>query len=155
MDKKGEGGDILYDVVIYLVLLVIFFAGMLYYVLHQQSGAAIWEEYYAKEIVKMIDFSRSGDEFFFDVQRASEIAKRNGVLNLREVFVFDNTAHEVCVKLNVGRRTCHFYFNEVDIINADLKFAEGKNEKGEDVNVLYFKIVEKQKKNVGENKDEK
>jgi len=155
MDKKGEGGDILYDVIIYLILLVIFFVGMLYYVLQQQGGAAIWEEYYAKEIVKMIDFSRAEDEFFFDVQRASEIAKKNGVLNFNKMFSFDNAAHEVCVKLNVGRKTCYSYFNDVDIINADLKFAEGKNEEREDVNVLYFKIVEKQKKNVGESKDEK
>lgn len=150
MKKRGEAGGQIYETVTYLILLVIFFVGMLYFVLQQQSGAGIWEQYYAKELVKIIDFSKPGDALILDVQRGSEIAKKNGVLSFSTMFVFDNAAHEVCVKLNTGgKRTCHNYFNDADVAEVQLQLAGGKNAEGMDVNVLSFKIVDRQRRDLG------
>ncbi len=142
MNIKGES-DILKDVIIYLILLVIFVVGMIVYLNQQQEGAVVWEEYYVKEIVKVIDFSKAGDEYFLDVHRATEIAKKNYVGSFSDIFSVDNVNNEICVKLSRGRRTCFNYFNDVDVVNMELRLAGGKNEKNEDVNILYLKIKER------------
>jgi len=150
INRKGEFGELLFSNVSYLVLLIIFFAGILYFVMQQQEGAGVWEDYYAKEIVKIIDFSNVGDNICLDVHRATEIAQKNNVNSFSEIFGIDNAGNEVCVKLSKGRKTCFSYFNKVDVVNVDLKLGEGKDESGRDVNLLCFNIVEKQQEG-GEN----
>ncbi len=134
-NSKGELGDFLLDNVVFLILLVVFFSGMLYFILQQQEGASVWEEYYAKEIVKIIDFSERGDKACMDVHKATEIAKKNNIASFSEIFRFDNSANEICVKLSRGRKTCFNYFNELDVVNLDLRL-------GVPGNVLCFDIVD-------------
>ena len=137
MNKKGEQdiGGLLWDNIIYLILVALFVFGMFAFVQQQRNGAGIWEDYYAKEITKMIELSSAGDEIEINVQKGSEVAKENRV-SFSEIFVFDNVKNEICVKLNIGRKTCYFYNKDVDIINPELKL--GVSETGE--NSLYFKV---------------
>lgn len=151
INRKGEFGELLFSNVSYLVLLIIFFVGILYFVMQQQEGAGVWEDYYAKEIVKMIDFSNAGDNICLDVHRATEIAQKNNVKSFSEIFGIDNVGNEVCVKLSKGRKTCFSYFNRVDVVNVELKLAEGRDESGRNVNLLCFNISDVQKKEGGEN----
>lgn len=141
MNKKAGVGDILLDNLIYLILLVIFIAGMFAIILQLKNGASVWEDYYAKEIVKAIDFANPGDKACLDVQKATEIAEKNSVKSFSEIFTIDNSANEVCVKLSLGRKTCFNYWNELDIVNVNLKFGLGENEK----NRLCFEFIEVQK----------
>ena len=141
IDKKANVGDILLDNLIYLLLLVIFIFGIFAIILQLENGAVVWEDYYAKEIVKVIDFSNAGDRACLDVHKATEIAKKNNVKSFSEIFIIDNPANEVCVKLSLGRKTCFNYWNDVDIVNIDLKFGLGENEK----NKLCFELVEVQR----------
>ena len=140
MNNKGET-NILKDPVVYLILIVIFFVGMLFFVLQYEAGGIVWEDYYAKEIVKIIDFSKPGDKIEIDVHKATEIAKDNEVSSFSEIFQVNNKDKEVCVKLSKGRKTCYSYFNDVDVVNLELKLAEGKNEDNKEVNVLGFEII--------------
>ncbi len=135
-EKKGEIGELLMDNVVFLILLVIFLSGMIFFVSAQQEGAAVWESYYVKEIVKIIDFSESGDKACIDVHKATEIAQKNKISSFSEIFSFDNSANAVCVKLSSGRRTCFNYFNDIDVVNVDLKL-------GVPGNVLCFEIIER------------
>lgn len=146
MNKKGELAELLFSNVSYLILLIIFFLGVLYFVMQQQEGANVWEDYYAKKIAGVIDFSEKGDRACLDVHRATEIARDNNVKSFSEIFGIDNANNEVCVRLSRGGKTCFDYFNEIDAVNVDLNLAEGKNEKGESVNLLCFDIVDAQKK---------
>lgn len=147
INKRAEIGDILIDNAVYLVLAILFFSGMLWFILSYNNGAVFFEDYYVKEIVKIIDFSRAGDSVCLDVHRATEIGKKNDVASFSEIFQIDNFNNEVCVKLSRGRRSCYNYFNDVDIVGIDLKLSEGKNEKGESVlNIFCFDIVERQRK---------
>ena len=140
-NKRAEVGDILLNNLVYLILLVIFIAGMLTIILQLKNGASVWEEYYAKEIVKVIDFSNAGDKACLDVQKATEIAKKNNIKSFSEIFMIDNPSNEICVKLSLGRKTCFNYWNDVDVVNLDLKLGLGENEK----NKLCFEIVEVRK----------
>ena len=144
MSEEGESeeGGILYDPIVYLLILVFFSMGMVYYVSQQQSGAAIWEDYYSKVIVKIINFADGGYFVCLDVHKATEIAKKNEVKSFSEIFKIDNLNNEVCVKLSQGRKTCYNYFNGVDVVNLDLQLGVNKNEKGEIANVLCFNVKE-------------
>ncbi len=145
MNRKAAIGDVLMDPVIYIILVVIFFAGMLFFVYQYNGAGALWEDYYTKEIVKMVNFANVGDKIQIDVHRATEVAKANNVRSFSEIFKVDNKNNEVCVKLNRGRKTCYSYFNDVDIVNLELKLLGGRNEDNKEVNVLSFEIGGKQK----------
>ncbi len=150
MNKKA---DLMMSYVIYIILLVMFVGGMLWHIEQKRNGADLWGEFYVKEIVKAIDFSRGRDEIWIDVHKATEIALKNEV-GFSEIFRIDNLKNEVCVKLGKGGRKCFNYFNDVDVI-YELKLSEGKDEKGEsNINLLYLKVVDKQIKELsreGEN----
>lgn len=140
MNKKGKIGDILMDNIIYLVLVIIFFSGMMAFVYSKMNGASVWEDFYAKEAAKVIDSAQAGDIVMLDVQQASDIAKKNGVADFEQMFQFDKAKNEVCVQLSRGGKSCYNYFTNVDIVkvheNKWIHYAEP-------VNRLHFKIVAK------------
>ncbi len=139
MNKRAETGELIKDTAVYLILLVLFFAGMVFFVFSQKDGAAAWSDIYAKEIVKVINLAEPGDEIELDVQKITGIAIQNEV-NVDKIFYFDNEKKEVCVRLTTGRRSCYGYFN-------DVKITHDKLELGVPINILSFKI----EKNGGEN----
>jgi len=143
MNKKAKFGDIVIDNVIYLVLLIIFFVGMLAFANSKANGASVWEDYYAKEISKVIDSSSSGDNFVIDVHKATEIAKKNKLDSFEEIFSFDNFKNEVCVKLSRGRASCYNYLNEVNVaVSGDKWIYLAEPVDGESVNRLHFSILD-------------
>ncbi len=142
MNKKATIGDVVMDNLIYLILLVVFIAGMMTFVYSKSNGAAIWEDYYAKEIAKVVDLASPGDVVMLDVQKATEIAKANKVDNFEDIFQFDNIKGQLCVKLSTGNLGCFSYFNNICVVFADssnkwIYYSETK----QDVNRLHFKIA--------------
>ena len=139
MNKRGEGGegfgDILLQYIGYIVFVILFFAIMFYFVSAQKNGAASWEDFYAKELVRIIDSSDAGETFDINVNKATRIAGKQGIL-ASEIFDFDNERNEVSVRLSPGRKTVFSYFNEVDVVAWRVRLAEdGKN------NILHFEIA--------------
>lgn len=135
-DKKGGVGDILLDNAIYIILAVIFTIGMFMFVWQQANGAAVWEQYYVSEIGRVINMAQPGDNINLDVQKATEIAERNRVKNFNDIFSFRNSKNEFCARLSAGRETCIKYYNNVDIVNVEMKLGVPKN-------VLHFEVREK------------
>lgn len=137
MNKKGDLGKLLKDNVIYLILIVLFFSGMMYFVLKQRDGAKIWESYYASEIGRIIDMSKPGDEMRIDAQKAVEIAMSRGVSS-SAIFSFDNAKNELSVKLSPDGATGFLYYNNVDVINSGIESGAVNN----GVAILVLKIKE-------------
>ena len=54
MNKKATLSDLMTSNVVGIILVVMVFAGLFIYVFAQTNGAAVWEEYYAKEIARII-----------------------------------------------------------------------------------------------------
>ncbi|MDP1695446.1 MAG: hypothetical protein Q8L29_00860 [archaeon] len=136
MNNRGQIGDILYDNAIYLILVVIFTIGMFMFVWQQSNGAAIYEQYCVSEITRLINMAEAGDKINFDAQIATKIAKSNKVTDFNDIFRFNNGRSEVCVKLSLGRETCMKYYNNVAVMNDELKLGVPQN-------VLYFEIKER------------
>lgn len=132
MNKKGS---FLYDQGIYLLLLVIFVAFLFLYIGQQREGAAVWEDYYAKELSKIINLAKPGDEVVLDVQKVTDIAAKNKV-KLENIFGFSN--NQVCVKLDLGRQSCYYYFSNLSVVKND----DGWIVIGGENNLLKFKVVE-------------
>ncbi|MEK6928475.1 MAG: hypothetical protein AABW65_00780 [Nanoarchaeota archaeon] len=132
MNKKGESdfGEILLDNTVYVILLAIFVFGIFAFVYQLKNGAVIWEDYYAKEVSKVLNFAEKGDNIEIDVQKASEIAGKNRV-ELSEMFSFKE--NDVCVKLSKIKKTCYVYFNDIKILSSKIK-------EGTPVNILSIQI---------------
>jgi hypothetical protein len=127
MNKKGDFGDLLAKNLIYLVIAVIAVSALMIYIGMNANGAGVWEDFYAKEISgKIVNFAQVGDEVILNVQKASEIALKNGV-NKDAMFTFDNKNKEVCVKLRLAGSTCFAYFKNIQVEKCEFKLglAEG------------------------------
>ncbi len=134
MDKKGGMNELVMNNIIYLIFIALFVISLGAFVFNQVDGAAVWEDYYAKEITKVINLASPGDEIVLDVHRGTEIGRGNGVESFNDMFRIDNGDNEVCVRLSSTRRTCYNYFNDVDV--------EWELRLGVPVNLLKLKVVE-------------
>jgi len=123
---------------VFIILALIAFAIVFYFVAQQSSNAGEWSDYYVKEITKTINLGKVGDTIELDVSKATSISKKENLRSISEVFVFENSKNKVCVKLNKGRRTCYYYYNNVDIVNPEVKIGFGDKP-----NTLVFKLEEK------------
>jgi hypothetical protein len=142
MNRKASLGEILMNNAIYIILSVVFFVGMFLFIMMQMNGAQRWSQYYSQEIVKIIESSEPNTTISLDVHKATGIAIDNEIQDINEIFQFDDNRNEVCVKLSQGKKSCYFYFNQVNIINKELKLAQGPKA---DTNVLIFKITDRVK----------
>jgi hypothetical protein len=113
---------------------------MIAFVYSKMNGAAIWEDYYAKEVVSVVDLAKPGDVIILDVQKATLLAQKNKIKNFEDIFQFDNIKNEVCVKLSVGRASCFNFFNDVNVgIESNNKWIQYDYP----VNRLHIKIIAK------------
>ena len=133
MDKKGS--NTIWDNAIYVILAIIFFSMVLYFLRNHTFQASFYENYYSKEISKVVNLAKPGDEITLDVQKATEIAQKQSLRSNSEIFQFDNVNNEICVKLSSGRKKCYNYFNDVDVMNVELRLADPEN-------VLYLNIID-------------
>ena len=141
MNKKGSAGDNLASwYLLYLIILVVFFVLAFYYITAYQDGAALWEDFYSKQVVRMIDNAKPGDEFHLDVSVPSKIAFKKGY-DVQKIFDFDNVNNQVIVKLSTGQGTSFGYFNNVDVVDWKVELPSGDPNS----NRLYFKVVDVQK----------
>lgn len=136
MNNKANA-DVAMNTIVYLVLLMLFLFGIWAFINNQKEGAGIWEDYYTKEIVKLINSAKVGEEVVLDVHRATEIAKGNGV-EFGNIFSFSHENKEACVKIGLGMKSCFQYFNNVIIVEPRIEY--GLEDKP--INKLLFKIGE-------------
>ena len=138
MNERGTFGELLMDYAIHLILIALFAALIFGVIWQQKNSASLWEEHYAKEIVKVINLAEPGDEITIDVHKGTEIAQRNEI-DFGEMFAVYNSRDEVCTKLSKGGIRCYHYFNDVDILDYEV-------EQGVPTNVFKFRVVEVQRR---------
>lgn len=114
---ETDDSNVLSSETIFLILLTIFAAGVLYFIWNSSNSAYIWEDYYAKQTATFLNSAKNGEEVIFDIQPIIKIAKSNGLdISNPENFIRINANNnEVCVKLSKSAGTCYPYFNEVAV----------------------------------------
>ena len=138
MNRKAKLNDLITSNVVYFILVALFVIGLSVFVFGQMNGSGVWSEYYAKEIVKVINLAEPGDEFVLDIHKGTVISSHNDVRSYSDMFRVDNANNEICVRLAYSSRTCYNYFNDVDIEDWKVDLGVGKD----GGNVLSFKVVE-------------
>ena len=145
VNKRGEVGDnpLEYNVV-HIILFIIILGPTLMFANSQREGALLWEDFYAKEVARIIDISEPGTEARIDVTKAVEVAQKRNLKEKKEIFDFNNVENEVIVRLRRDGATGFKFFNNIDVV--DWKIEEiSSNEEGKTIYLLYFKVIEAQK----------
>ncbi len=134
MNLRGAG-DVLSGNILYVILVVIFTIGVFMIIMQNKNNAGQWEEFYAKELALLLDRAKPGDQYTIDIQKASELAVKNGVSDPRYIIKFDGQARKVVVSLKPDGGTAFYYFSNVVV--TDVKI-DGLGTSG---NKLSFKVV--------------
>jgi hypothetical protein len=142
MNKRGEseGGlasNVLFDYVAYFLFFTVFFAIMLWYVFSFQEGIAIKEDFYAKEIARMIDAGQPGDNVWIDVTPVSSLLVKHKQ-PLSQAFIIDNVNHQVVVSLTPKSGVSYPFFTDFAAVNVTLAVLSGNA----DSNRLHFQLEE-------------
>lgn len=132
-DKRASV-DVTLPVVIFLLLNIVFAVTIMAFVNKTLSGAAIYEEVYAKKVGLLIDEAIPTTTIYLDVSKAVEIAKKNGFNELQlknNIVTFDKGTSRVIVKLsNMNGYEYAYFTNYVlsePIINNGILSFEVKN----------------------------
>lgn len=115
-NKRGSEEDVR-DVVIFLVLNTVFFVTLVVFVRHSASGAAIYEQAYAKKIALAIDDAKPGMKVYMDMSEIVSIAKSyqkktntSDEETLRKIVQITPGTNQVGVSLTGGKGYYFKYF---------------------------------------------
>lgn len=137
MNNKGESFSA--SQLIFIMLAIFLIGGLFYYVSGYQDGAALWEDFYSKEIARVVNSAEPGSSVCLDVTKVVGIAENRGQL-ISNAFNFNNVDNEIIVSLRPNGGTSFYFFNNVDLINKEVKKISG----GFDRSRLCFDVVSKQ-----------
>lgn len=128
--KDRSASSILFSPLIFIILNLLFIGVLLVFVFNSASGAVIYEEAYAKEIVLIIDSAKPNMEILLDIKEPLKIAKKNQKIG--ESISLDNVNNEIKVSLAERGGYVQKYFTDYLV---DMKIQD---------NFLLIKISEKE-----------
>jgi hypothetical protein len=112
-DKKAKTSMFL-DQFIYIIIVTIFFAALLFFVVRAGSNATIYEQIYSKKIGLAIDKAKPGTNITLDVREMYKISKKNkyegGIIKI------DNNDNKIIVTLVSGKGYTYRLFSDNDIL---------------------------------------
>lgn len=122
MDRRGEstGDNLLTNYVMYFLFLAVFLVITLNYIFGLQHGISLKEDFYVKELARIINEAEPTQEVRLDVQDVSDLAIKEKQ-PLSDIFTFDNVNHKVHVKLSSRTGRSYSYFNDVIIVNPEIE----------------------------------
>ncbi len=136
--RGGAGSNLGMWYFAYIVLGVLFFSLTFFWVSSYARGAALYEDFFAKEIVRVINAGTPGQEVYMDMTEATTIGFKNG-LAPADIVRFNNELHTVTVRLSQRSSTSYAYFNRVSIRgDSGIEILSGNA----DTNRLHFFITD-------------
>lgn len=131
MNKRGEG-ELLRNTILSLCVVLIFFVLALTGIVSYRNHAALWEDFYAKEIARQIDLAEPGTLLQLDVTKALGIAEKSKK-NPYSLFSIDDAQNLVIVSLRDGGGRSFHFFNNAEVVDQGVRLPE---------NHLYLLISE-------------
>lgn len=131
------------DTIIYLIITLFVFLGLLWFVNSYKHGSAYYEDFYSKEIANIINNAEPGMEFKIDITPLASIAIENGK-PVGDIVYIDNVNNLVVVSSRLNTGTVFNFFNDVDAVDFYVESPSGSPE----ATRFIFKILEKQKDDV-------
>ncbi len=112
VEKRGKSGKILMENIIFIILNILFLMILILFLARQGQGAALLEQSYAKQIALLIDSAKPGMTFVLNMDKAKEIAEKNGI-EFEDIII--NAKNIITVKLNDKGGYSYSYFNDVGL----------------------------------------
>lgn len=114
MNKKGGIGMMVGNIIfIVLTIIVVIFAVTAVY--KYQNGGFLWEQYYSYSIAKMVNEAKVGDRIEMNMDKAVEVAQKNGIAEIDKIVKFDNEKKEVLVSFQLGKATAFPFLRNYNI----------------------------------------
>ena len=134
MDNKNRRGLVLVGTIIFIVLNLVIFTLLIVYVYRAGTGAAVYEQAYAKQIVLVVDEAKPGTTILIDMGAGIEIAEKNGIEKESIVRIVEDR-NEIIVKLADNGGYSYKYFNDYDVrlsfnklvLNINIEEKGGEN----------------------------
>jgi hypothetical protein len=134
MNKRGDT-NIIMDNLIYLVIFIAFFLMMFWFVGSYSNGSAFYEDFYAKEISRIINSASPGMEFKIDVTPIAVAAFKNKK-PLKDIVSIDNVNNKVIISSRSNTGTSFSFFKDVDIVDYYIESPSG----GAETTRFIFKV---------------
>jgi len=109
---KNKRGNILTENIIFIILNLVFLSILIVFLVSRMGAAAVLEEMHAKQIALMISAAEPGMTIHLDMEKAINIAKKEGI-NLDDVVTRKDNL--ITVKLREKGGYSYSFFNDVDI----------------------------------------
>lgn len=122
--NKRANTDIAMDSIIYLVLCLFLFLGLLWFVNSYSHGSAFYEDFYSKELVSIINNAKPGMEFKIDITPLAVAAFDNGK-PLKDIILIDNVNNQIIVSSRLSAGTSFGFFNDVDVVDWSVDSPSG------------------------------
>jgi len=132
LPKGKKGAEFLHGSLIFIILNLLFFAGMFYFVARSSGGLIVTEQIYARQIALVIDSAKPGTEIELDVGELYDFADKNDFDRLQTVKI-DNELNQVIVSCASGKGHFFEFFSGYDVIWELRKKSK----------TLYMRIEEK------------
>ena len=137
MDKRGDT-SIMMDTILHIIIFILFFSVMFWFVGSYSNGAAFWEDFYAKEIVRVINGAEPGMEFKIDVTKLAVVAFKK-TKPIKDIVYIDNVNNRVVVSSRLNAGTSFGFFKDVDIVEWKTEGPSGRPENTQ----FMFKVKER------------
>lgn len=123
-NKKAEDESLLNSAVMFIVIVLVFFAAMIFFVSRAGSGAGVYEQIYAKKIALVIDQLKPGMNVSMDIKELYSIADKNNI-NRLDTIKIDNEKKQVYVQISQAKGYTYSYFTDYNILwNLQKKINE-------------------------------
>ncbi len=123
MNKKGAE-DFLTNPVIFIILVLVFIAIIIFFLLRASKGVVLVEQVYAKKIALLIDQAKPGTYMEIDVMEIYKLADENN-FERENTIKLDPDERKVTVKATDGRGYSFNFFND-NVIKWGLEKKSGK-----------------------------
>ncbi|MFA5857058.1 MAG: hypothetical protein WC867_06865 [Candidatus Pacearchaeota archaeon] len=114
MKDKNAKTSMFLDQFIYIIIVTVVFAALLFFVVRAGSNVTIYEQIYSKQIGLSIDKSKPGTNLTFDINELYKISKKNkyegGIIKI------DNVDNKVTVTLVSGKGYSYRLFSDNDVL---------------------------------------
>jgi hypothetical protein len=109
MKKRAEAG--LLETIVFLILNVVFFGGMMVFAYNSGSQSFIYEQAYAKQLALLVDNAKPDMVVMINIEELIPIAIKNSK-NINQVFIVDEKTNEIKVNLNPSGGYGYKYFSD-------------------------------------------
>lgn len=115
-DKKGE--SYLEGNVVYIILFILFMITGMAFLYKYQNNVYFWEQYYSYTIAKSVNNAQPGDRVELIFDKAVELARKEGIVDYKNIVSVDNSKKEIGVSLQKGKKTVYPFLRDYNIYNV-------------------------------------